>query len=227
MAADNNNVAIDGPVASGKTVTANALAQRLGYLYLDTGAMYRAVAYLALDEGIDADNEPVLLDALRQKPIEVVSDSAVGQGYRVRLGGVDITSELTSTDVTAVVSTVSALPGIRARLAERQREIAGRGTVVMAGRDIGTVVLPDARFKFFLTAELEERVARRAAELAASGHPVDLGRLRMLIEERDRIDMTRATAPLRAAADAVVIDSTGIPAQAVVDRMLTIIQDAA
>src|ERR1700688_3707252 len=141
MGGENGNVAIDGPVASGKTTVAKSLAQRLGCLYLDTGAMYRAIAYRALHEGIDADNERVLLDAIRERPIEVVADPALEQGYRVFAGPDDITAELRSPDVTAVVSTVAALPGIRARMVERQREIARRGRVVMAGRDIGTVVL--------------------------------------------------------------------------------------
>ena len=227
MGVPNGNVAIDGPVASGKTTVARALAHQLGSLYLDTGAMYRAVAYLALHEGIDADNERVLLDAIRERPIEVVADPSLAQGYRVFIGGLDVTEELRLPEITAVVSTVAALPRVRGNLVERQRQIARMGRVVMAGRDIGTVVLPDADFKFFLTATLEERVVRRAAELEAAGHPVDPGRLRLLIEERDRIDMSRATAPLRPAADAVRLDSTGIPVETVVERMLAVIRSAA
>ncbi len=138
-------------------------------------------------------------------------------GYSVRIDGTDVTHRLFDPDVTSAVSAVASQPGVRAKLVERQREIAREGPVVMAGRDIGTVVLPDARYKFFLTASLDERARRRQTELAERGVDADLDEVRAQIQERDRLDETRATSPLRRAADAVLIDSTGISAEAVVE----------
>ena len=170
--------------------------------------MYRSVALLALENGIDADNEAALVRLYREHHIDICADAAVPSGYRVLIDGRDRTQRLFGTDVTAMVSTVAAHGAVRAALVERQQEIAREGPVVMAGRDIGTVVLPQARYKFFLTASVDERVKRRQAELAAAGVVVDTASLRTQIEERDRLDATRAVAPLRAAADAVTIDST-------------------
>lgn len=215
-----DQVALDGPVASGKTTVAQLLARKLGYLYLDTGAMYRAVAFLALRYGIDADNEAALVRLYREHRIEIVADASRPVGYRVRIDGRDRTDRLFGADVTAIVSTVAAHPRLRAALVERQQEIARAGPVVMAGRDIGTVVLPDARHKFFLTASVEERVKRRKGELEAAGRSVDETSLRAQIEERDRLDASRPVAPLRAAPDAQTIDSTAMSPDDVVDTML-------
>lgn len=212
-------MAIDGPVASGKTVAARALAARLGHLYLDTGAMYRAAAYLALHNGVDLDNERAILTLLGQHRIGLVPDARSAIGYRVEIDGRDTGTELFDPEVSAAVSTVAALPGVRAAMVEQQRAIAADGPVVMAGRDIGTVVLPDARFKFFLTASVDERAARRAREFAERGIDVSLDEVRAQIEERDRLDRGRAVAPLRAAPDAILIDSTALAPEAVVDCM--------
>jgi cytidylate kinase len=216
-------VAIDGFVASGKSTGAHALAKRLSYLYLDTGAMYRAVAYLALRFGVSVDQEEALVGLLRAHQLDVADDDTA-LGYAVCIDGKDVTQKLFDPDVTASVSVVSSLPRIREALVERQRAIAQKGPVVMAGRDIGTVVLPDARHKFFLTASLDERARRRQAELSERGVDVSLDDVRNQIEERDRLDETRATSPLRRADDAVLIDSTGISADAVVERMLEAIR---
>jgi cytidylate kinase len=220
----NRHVAIDGPSASGKTVVSRALASRLGILYLDTGAMYRSVAYLALRNALDLDNETGLADLLSNHSLRVVSDAKANNGYRVFIDDQDVSDSLTRPDVTSAVSTVAAAPKVRAALVARQQAIAAAEPVVMAGRDIGTVVLPDATYKFFLTASLTERAKRRQAELAASGLNVTEEEVSAQLAERDRIDASRATSPLRAADDAVLIDSSDIPIDIVVARMLDAMQ---
>jgi cytidylate kinase len=222
-----DQVALDGPSASGKSTIAQALSAKLGYLYLDTGAMYRALALLALETGVDADNEAALVRLYREHRIDIDADSTAQGGYLVFIDRTDRTQRLFGADVTAIVSTVSAHPAVRAVLVERQQEIAREGPVVMAGRDIGTVVLPNARYKFFLTASLDERVKRRQAELAKAGVQVETSKLRAQIEERDRLDASRAVAPLRPAPDAVTIDSTAMTIDQVVAAMLERIREAA
>lgn len=220
-------VAIDGRVASGKSTCAKSLASQLSYLYLDTGAMYRAVAYLALRNGVAIDQEEALIGLLETHRVDFGIHDASQLGYSVGIDGAEVTHRLFDPDVTSAVSAVASQPGVRAKLVERQREIAREGPVVMAGRDIGTVVLPDARYKFFLTASLDERARRRQTELAERGVDAELDEVRAQIQERDRLDETRATSPLRRAADAVLIDSTGIDAEAVVELMLATIRNAA
>ncbi|HZO94301.1 MAG TPA: (d)CMP kinase [Candidatus Baltobacteraceae bacterium] len=215
----NDHVAIDGPVASGKTLTAKTLASEIGHLYLDTGAMYRAVAYLALKNAVDLDNESGLLAMLAHHTIAIEPDPARVAGYRVLIDAHDVGDRLFDPDVAAAVSSVAALPGIRAELVDRQRAIADKGPVVMAGRDIGTVVLPAARHKFYLTASVDERARRRRAEFRARGLDVPYDEVRAQIVERDRLDTNRAASPLRAAPDAVTIDSTDLEPAAVVARM--------
>jgi len=219
----NRHVAIDGPVASGKTVAARALAASLGHLYLDTGAMYRGAAYLALHYGVDLDNERAILTLIEHHRIRLVPDDIVSAGYRVEIDGADTGSRLFDPEVSSAVSTVAALPGVRTALVAEQRAIAEEGPVVMAGRDIGTVVLPDARFKFYLTASVDERADRRAKEFAERGLDVGIEEVREQIEERDRLDRNRAVAPLRAAEDAIVIDSTALQASDVLSQMRAII----
>jgi cytidylate kinase len=213
------HIAIDGPAGSGKTTVAHALARRLGVLYLDTGAMYRAVALLSLRARVDPHDESAVLTLARERPIHVSVDESSPLGFRVFAGEHEFGGELYGNDVSRVVSVVAAYPGVRALMVERQRAIADAGPVIMAGRDIGTVVLPKAPTKIFLTASVEERVERRLAELAARGSDVSRPALRAEIEERDRLDATRATAPLRAAADAVEIDSSGATVDEVVERI--------
>ncbi len=215
----NDHVAIDGPVASGKTVNGKRLAAATGHLYLDTGAMYRAVAYLALMNGVDLDGESALVAMLAHHTISILSDPETVAGYRVLIDDVDTGERLFDPDVAAAVSSVAALPAIRTDLVERQRAIAAQGPVVMAGRDIGTVVLPDARHKFFLTASIDERARRRQAEFHERGLDVAFDEVRAQITERDRLDSTRAASPLRAAADAVTIDSTDLQPEQVVAKM--------
>jgi cytidylate kinase len=215
----NDHVAIDGPVASGKTTISQLLAATTGRLYLDTGAMYRSVAYLALKHGVDLDTEASLVAMLAHHTIAIVTDGSVPAGYRVLIDGRDVGGRLFDPDIASSVSTVAAFPAVRAELVERQRSIAAGGPVVMAGRDIGTVVLPDARHKFFLTASVDERARRRQAEFAQRGLRSKFEDVRAQIAERDRLDSTRAASPLVAAPDALVIDSTELEPEDVVAKM--------
>ncbi len=222
----NDHVAIDGWVASGKTTISQILAAETGHLYLDTGAMYRAVAYLALRNGVDLDSESGLVDMLAHHTIAIVTDASTTAGYRVIVDGRNTGERLFDPDVAAAVSSVAARPAVRADLVARQRAIAAQGPVVMAGRDIGTVVLPDARHKFFLTASVDERARRRQAEFHDRGLDVPLEQVRAQIVERDRLDSTRAASPLRAAADAITIDSTDMQPHEVVAKMRAAIDAA-
>jgi cytidylate kinase len=181
--------------------------------------MYRAVAYLALRNGVDLDNERGLVAMLAQHTISIVADPERTTGYRVVIDHRDTGERLFDPDVAAAVSTVAALPAIRAELVERQRAIAAQGPVVMAGRDIGTVVLPEARHKFFLTASVDERARRRQAEFHERGLNVAFDEVRAQIIERDRLDSTRAVSPLRVADGAITIDSTDLQPGQVVAAM--------
>ena len=203
------------------------VAQHLKFLYLDTGAMYRALTYLAQVSQTDLDNEKALVRLCEYDPIRVKLDLDAPNGYRVFAGSTELGAELVSSAVTAGVSTVAAHPLVRERLVMEQRAIAAEGPVVMAGRDIGTVVLPHAQYKIFLTASVDARVKRRRAELEACGVNVSAHQLREDIEERDRLDETRATSPLRPAADAMTIDSTDLSAQAVCERIVALVKTAA
>ena len=217
-------IAIDGPVAAGKTTVARATAQSLGVLYLDTGAMYRALASFALRTGTDVDNGAALARLMQAAPIEVELDESAQLGFRIRIGERELDeAALLSNDVTAIVSAVSAHAEVRSEMVAAQRRIARKGSVVMAGRDIGTVVLPNAPVKIYLTASLEARIARRRLQLEASGVDVDAHRLAEEIEERDRLDKTRAVSPLAPAPDAHIIDSSDVNAQGVVDEICAIV----
>jgi cytidylate kinase len=218
-------VAIDGPAASGKTTVARRLAQRLGVLYLDTGAMYRALALLALQTQTDADNGAALRRLLETGAVRVELDAGAPRGFRVYAGGAELDdAALQSNAVNAIVSTVAAHAAVRDAMVAQQRAIAARGPVVMAGRDIGTVVLPGAPVKIFLTASVDARVSRRRDQLALAGVDVAAHRLKEEIEERDRLDATRPVAPLVAAADAHVVDSSALTADEVVDAIQKIVE---
>ncbi|MDE2480983.1 MAG: (d)CMP kinase [bacterium] len=220
-------IAIDGPAASGKTTVAHLLAQRLKILYLDTGAMYRTLAHLALQSGTDADNEDALVRLWEHAHVAIALDDAAPLGFRIAADGRELDeATLHSKQVTAIVSTIAAHPRVREAMVESQRRIAQDGPVVMAGRDIGTVVLPFAPVKIFLTASVNARVERRAAQLQAAGIDVSLHQLAREIEERDRLDRERAVSPLVAAPDAHVIDSSAVDAAAVVAEIETIARGA-
>jgi cytidylate kinase len=217
-------VAIDGPAASGKTTVARATAKRLGVLYLDTGAMYRALAYLALHTGTDVDNGAALARLVQASPVEVRIDESAPLGFRITAGGEELDERaLASGEVTAIVSAVAAHAAVRAEMVRAQRRIAQDAPVVMAGRDIGTVVLPDAPVKIFLTASVDARIARRRLQLERGGVDVDVRRLGKDLEERDRLDRTRAISPLVPAKDAYVIDSSEIDAAHVIDEICAIV----
>jgi cytidylate kinase len=211
-------IAIDGPSGAGKSTTARLLAERLGYLYIDTGAMYRAVGWKASREGIDPADERRLEELCRR--IEVVIRQDTG-GARFYVDGQDVTAEIRTPEMGMLASAVSKSPSVRARLLTLQRALGANGGVVMDGRDIGTVVFPGADVKFFLEAGAEERGRRRYLELREKGMDVDLDRITREIRDRDRQDSSRALAPLRKADDALLIDSTGLPIDEVLKIMLT------
>ncbi|TMJ06599.1 MAG: (d)CMP kinase [Bacillati bacterium ANGP1] len=214
-------VAIDGPVGAGKSTVARGVAQRLRFRYVDTGAMYRSVAWAVLQRGVSLSDERAVTALARSVRIDFVTDPL---GQRVLVDGVDVTEAIRTPQVSDGASIVSVYPGVREAMVTIQRRMGVDGGVVMEGRDIGTVVFPDAEIKVFLDASLDERARRRFEELKARGAGVDLESVRKAEEERDRRDRTRNHSPLRAAPDAVVIDSTGVPADEVVARIVQLVQ---
>jgi cytidylate kinase len=212
------HVAIDGPVASGKSTVARILADRLSFAFLDTGALYRAVAYQALEQDIPLEEDPVDKLIAQHMP-EVVLDDLDPLTYRIRIDGKLLGQELFALPVSQAVSPIAAMPKVRLRLVGAQRAFAEGRDVVMAGRDIGTVVLPDAPFKFYLTASIDARVDRRLLELHALGVLIDRETLHEEIMARDKRDTTRTVSPLARASDAVEIDTSHITVDMVVDKL--------
>lgn len=218
-------IAIDGPAASGKSTLAKELAEKLGYLYFDTGVMYRAITWLSLDRDIQVTQEEVITYLAEHAQIDVRPPSKDdGRSFDVWIDDIDITWEIRSQEVDANVSIVSAYPGVRKALTQQQRRIGMRGKVVMVGRDIGTVVLPEADLKIFLEASVEERAQRRYLELLERGATPELEVIKQSMRERDRIDSTRQVAPLRPAEDATIIDSEGMSAGQVLERALELVK---
>jgi cytidylate kinase len=216
-------VAIDGPAAAGKTTVASKAARRLDALYFDTGAVYRALTLAALEHGIPPGDALRLAGLARRLRIEVRSPSHDdGRLYDVWLEGRDVTWAIRSPEVDRAVSEVSAHPAVRRELLGVQRRIGRSGRVVMTGRDVGTVVMPDADVKIWLDASLEERARRRQAELTGRGTPRDLVDVRWEMAERDRFDATRATSPMRPAEYAVVIQTDPLTIGQVVDRVVAL-----
>lgn len=215
------NVAIDGPAGAGKSTVAKMVAKKLGYLYIDTGAMYRAVTLKAIRDRLDL-NDPVSACAAADASVKLV----VGDDHslRVLLDNEDVTEEIRSPYISQKVSLIASVPAVRKHLVRLQQAMAEQGGVVMEGRDIGTVVLPDARVKIYLTASSEERARRRREELVAKGYQIAQEQMRLEIKERDRIDTSRQTDPLLPAADAEIINCSFISAEKVaemiVDRVL-------
>jgi len=217
-------IAIDGPAGSGKSTIAQWIAARLGYLYFDTGVMYRAVTLAALCRGIEIDDEVEVTRIAQNVEIELQSPSVDdGRTNTILLDSEDVSWEIRSPLVEASVSQVSMYPGVRDAMTSRQREIGLRGNVVMAGRDIGTVVLPEADLKIYLDATVEERARRRFAESVLRGEDISYEDLLSSMRERDRLDSTRDCAPLRAAEDAVVMDTTELSIDEVAQQIMDLI----
>lgn len=203
-----NIIAIDGPAASGKSTLGKKLADDLGYLFFDTGVMYRAITWLVLEREIDVQDEPGVTSLAASVQINVEPPSQPdGRACDVIVEGQDITWKTRRPEVDANVSVISAYPGVRRALSAQQRRVGQRGKVVMVGRDIGTVVLPEADVKIYLDATAEIRARRRYDEILARGGKADYDEILAKVIERDRIDSTRDVAPLKAADDAVVVDS--------------------
>ncbi|HSK66041.1 MAG TPA: (d)CMP kinase [Anaerolineales bacterium] len=218
-------IAIDGPAASGKSTIGLRLANALGYLFFDTGLMYRAITWLALARNIDIHNEVEVTALAEEAQIDVAPASKPdGRACDVLVDGQDITWETRSRRVDENVSIVAAYPGVRRALSQQQRRIGQRGNIVMVGRDIGTVVLPNADLKIYLDATAEERARRRYDEIMARGGRPNYDEILQRVVERDRIDSTRDVAPLKAAEDAVVLDSDQLSVDQVFERVRALVK---
>lgn len=218
------SIAIDGPAGAGKSTVAKAVARRLRILYIDTGAMYRAVAWLAVRYGVHPEDSSALVGLLDEYPLEFRRHPTEGNMV-VSFQGENITSELRSPQVSAIVSQLSVHPAVRERLTAISRGLSEDSSVVMDGRDIGTVVLPHADVKVFLTASLDERAKRRTDELAVQGRNVNVSSIRHSMAERDERDSSREVAPLKPADDAYLLDSTGKSVEQVVDEVLHLVEE--
>ena len=216
-------VAIDGPSGAGKSTLARALAKELGFVYVDTGAIYRSVGYFARRRGVEPGDAAAVEALLPEIRLEMLYGED-GLQHMI-LNGQDVTEEIRLPEISMYASKVSAIPAVRAFLLEMQRGMARTHSVIMDGRDIGTVVLPEADVKLFLTASAEDRARRRFLELEERGTPEPYEKLLEEMRERDRNDASRAAAPLRAAEDAVVLDTTGNTFQQSFDLLLRIIKE--
>ncbi len=217
------SVAIDGPSGAGKSTLARRAAEELGFRYLDTGAIYRTVGLAARESGVDPGDSASVIGLLPGLGLDIVFDEN-GLQHMV-LKGRDVSREIRENDISRYASQVSAIPQVREFLLELQRKFAREHDVVMDGRDIGTVVLPDAEVKVFLTAAAEDRAQRRYQELKAQGQPVDYESILSQVLERDRNDTTRSAAPLRQAEDAIRLDTTGLSQEESLARLLKLIRE--
>lgn len=217
------SIAIDGPSGAGKSTLARRIAARLGYLYVDTGAIYRTIGYHMFTKGVDPREESAVLAQLPEIHLELTYGEDGLQ--HMLLGGQDVTKEIRLPEISMYASAVSAIPGVRAFLLEMQRELARTHHVVMDGRDIGTVVLPEATVKIFLTADPEVRARRRMLELEERGTPEPFESVLRDIQERDWNDTHRAAAPLRQAEDAVLLDTTGLTFAESEEALLKIVEE--
>jgi cytidylate kinase len=212
-------ITIDGPAGAGKSTAARELARRLGYRLLDTGAMYRALAWAVQEAGIPAGDGPALRALLGRTTVELIDD-------RVLVNGRDVTGEIRTPAIGELTSLLTMLRPVRDKLTPVQRALAARGGVVLEGRDTGSVVCPDAEVKFYLDADLDARARRRQEELAERGVRLELSAVREEVARRDRQDMGRPIAPLVRPADAVVVDTTGLGEDVVVERLLEAVERA-
>lgn len=213
------NIAIDGPAGAGKSTIAKLVAKRLGYIYVDTGALYRALAVHFLDQGIGRTDTGGICQAVRDAEVSIRYEEGTQQVY---LNGNNVTKRLRDEEVGKMASASSAIPQVRERLLALQRDLAAQNAVVMDGRDIGTCILPGAEVKIYLTASVAARAKRRYEELRKKGETCVLEEIERSIEERDHRDMTRETAPLRQAEDAVRIDSSQMTVEEVVEAVIAI-----
>lgn len=215
------NIAIDGPAGAGKSTVAKMLAEKLSFIYVDTGAMYRALTWYALEKNCDVNDEHILVNLLKETEIQLINLKGV---LHIYLNGQDVTGEIRSSQVTGQVSYVAKHGKIRKEMVAKQQELAVLGGAVMDGRDIGTAVLPQAELKIFLTATVEERATRRHEELISKGFSSDFTSLKQQIAQRDKIDSEREVAPLKKASDAVEIDSTSMTIIEVVEAIYTLVK---
>lgn len=220
-------IAIDGPAGSGKSTLGRELAARLGYLYFDTGVLYRAVAWLALHLGVDPRDENALVELAARSKLDVTRPTeSDGRPYTVTVDGRDVTWAIREPSIDANVSLVSEHPGVRRVLLDAQREVAARGAVVLVGRDIGTVVAPQAEVKVYLDASLRVRARRRYQELRARGTATSLAEVEVDMRRRDEIDSHREAAPLRAAPDAVVLTTDALSVTDELDFVASLVASA-
>lgn len=215
-------IAIDGPAGAGKSTVAKIVAQRLNYIYIDTGAMYRAIAWAALERRVNPADQAAIANLTRSLRIELRYDN--GQ-LQIAVDGCDVTEAIREPRVSRLVSEIAQIAAVRAAMLDLQRDMAKNGGVVMDGRDIGTHVLPDAAIKIFLTASIEERARRRWLELQEKGFDTKLEHLQQEIAQRDKMDSERALAPLRQATDAELIDTSGMTIAQVADAIIKIYEE--
>ena len=218
----NISVAVDGPAGSGKSTVAKLIAKKMNIVYIDTGAMYRAVGLYCLENGIDTKNEKEVLDILPKIDLDIKANS---NGQTILLNGVDVTSKVRTQEAGKSASDVAQILGVREKLVEIQREMAKGTSVIMDGRDIGTNVLPNADVKIFLNATVLERAKRLVGELQALGETPDLESIKEQIRKRDENDINREHNPLRKAEDAFELDTTGMTIEEVTEKILSIIEE--
>lgn len=212
-------IAIDGPAAAGKSTVAKKVAERLGYTYIDTGAMYRSITYAALEANVDLNKEDEVYNVLEQMELDM------NEKLQVFIDGKEVTDQIRTEEVSRNVSKVASYAGVREELVKRQKQMAAKRGVVMDGRDIGTHVIPDAEVKIFMIASAEERAKRRHKENLNKGFTSDYEQLKKEIEERDRIDMEREVSPLKKAEDAIELDTTSLSIEEVVNEIMRIIEE--
>lgn len=217
------SVAIDGPAGAGKSSIAKAVAKKLGFIYIDTGAMYRAVAVYAIENGIEIKEENFTDDVLSRIEISIEYDEA---GQKIFLCGKDVSKRIREADASIGASDVAVIPAVRLKLVALQRELAKKASVLMDGRDIGTYVLPDATLKIFLTASVEERANRRYKEMLEKGMEADFEKVKQDIIYRDKNDSEREFAPLRQAEDAVLVDTSDMSIDEVIDTIYSMVTEA-
>lgn len=215
-------VAIDGPAGAGKSTIARAAAAQLGFVYVDTGALYRTIGLAVCRRGIDGTDVPGILATLPEIQVGLTYQDGA---QHVLLDGEDVSDAIRTPQISTYASQVSSVPEVRAYLLDLQRDLACRQSVIMDGRDIGTVILPDAKVKIFLTASPEKRAARRCAELREKGQDVTVEGILADMERRDALDASRATAPLKQAEDAVLVDTSDLTLEQSIEAVLTVIRD--